>query len=148
MKIRVLINNPNRNTIVEKLTQAGFEITDDAKYTLSEDNFVLQEIIGKKDTNYVVIPINEVFYFESYNHDVYTITKSNTYKIREKLYHLESILDASVFIRINQSTILNRQSIKHISSTLGLRYVIKLVNDKELIVTRSYYYKFKEYIGI
>lgn len=146
MKIRCLIHE--NDEVIEKLKKAGFEISDEADLLLIDQSNIVDHFIGKKDNDHYVVLIEDILFFESIDRYIYLYTKNNKYQIKERLFELEIILDTQKYIRISNSAIINRRSIKKITPQIGSKFVLTMINDSKLVVTRNYYYKFKEFFKI
>ena len=73
--------------------------------------------------------------------------QNQEYKIKEKLYEIETILYEKNFIRINKSQVINKYGIKTIIPSFNSRINLVMKNDDILYVTRVYSSRFKEFIG-
>lgn len=148
MKVKIIAKKDKIKQLEASLIKGGFEIADEAPFTLIEENITVDTIIGKKDGSYFYISTKDIIFFESFGHEIYVETKDNRYRVKEKLYELEEILDNSLFFRINQSMIINKKAIKRITPSIGTKFKLSMINSITLEVTRNYYYKFKEFINI
>lgn len=97
--------------------------------------------LGKIGQRLVVVPVNEVAYFQANNKLVYLadITGSK-YIVDHTLEQLESILDPQIFFRINRKFIITHHSIHHIRPYVNsrLKVCLKDVSEKEeMIVSRE-----------
>ena len=104
------------------------------------------KIIGKTDSTIKPINPSEVLFVESYGNDVFCQTINDKYKIDSRLYEYAEKYKNLGFIQINKSYVLNINYITTIYPLLNMRYIVKLANDSELIVTRTYLKSFKERI--
>ena len=75
-------------------------------------------------------------------------TNSMKYKTKYRISQLEKLLPADRFIRISNSIIIKKNSIRRIKPTLSCRFYLTLTNGDAVDVTRTYYYKFKEFYGL
>ena len=75
-------------------------------------------------------------------------TKIMKYKTKYRIYQLEKLLPLDKFIRISNSIIIKKNSIRYIKPALNCRFYLTLTNGDVVDVTRTYYYKFKEFYGI
>ena len=55
---------------------------------------------------------------------------------------------AEKFLRVSNSVIVARAAIVRISPALSMKFTLTLSDKRRVDVTRSYYYTFKEYMGI
>lgn len=107
-------------------------------------------IMGKSEDHYVPIDINNVVFFSAYGNDTFAnIIDGKQYKIKYKLYELESEVLEKCFIRINKSQVVN---IKHIVKIIPMfkgKLILKIQGYKETIdISRNYIKEFKERIGM
>ena len=133
------------------LKSGGFEVSEEGDYIFYENNYSLNYIVGKaKDDSgdLVMLKFAEIFYFESFGHDIEVVSDKGTFSIQDKLYQLENGLPPQIFIRISQSVIVNRNNIKNISPGIGMHYFLTMKNGARVDVTRGYYYRFKGEVGI
>lgn len=93
----------------------------------------------------VFIDVNEIDYIESLNNTIYVRCGTIEYISRLKLY--EYLEEAEFLIRISKAVVVNINKIAEIRPSLNMKFKI-LVGNKWLEVNRSYYYDFKDKIGI
>lgn len=149
MKIRILLNTDKKEIYEKKLIEAGFIISEDSDVVITEDNYKNTFMFVKDEDNFhVKIDLNDVILFESNGSDISCHDMEKTYRVKERLYQLESTLDRDIFIRISNSAIINIRHIKKLIPTMGMKYIVVLKNNLKVEVTRNYYYKFKNFIGI
>ena len=148
MKIKLDVSKELYTGLYQKLTEAGFEISEDASLVLTESVENTEYISCKKDGNTHHIPEEEIVFVESMGHDVLIHTKSAVYKSGDRLWQLEKSLSPDVFLRISNSVIINTKEVKGIKSALSQKFVVTLSDGSRVDVTRSYYYIFKNKFGI
>jgi len=149
VKLKIRINNHETKKKIEDIFEKiGFEITEEADLIITEENPIIDTLIGKLQEVYYPILTENIILIESFGHDIYCETSEGIFKIKEKLKYLDYALDSNQFVRINKSMIVNKNKIKSVSATVGLKFKIVLVQNKVVYVNRTYYYIFKEFIGI
>ena len=146
MKVRLVVKNPEAMTA--KLKKHGIEVDQDAQFVLVEENIIIEQVMGKINDDFFPINVLDILYFESIDRFIYAHTKELTYKIKERLYELESILNNELFLRVSQGYIVNRYAILKINPMIGQKYMLHMKNNEKVTVTRNYYYKFREYFKI
>lgn len=104
-------------------------------------------IMGKDKESKVLIKIDNVYYFEGINKDVYCYTKDSGYLINERLYQLDDLLSNQGFVRISKSVVVNIMKVIKINPFFGGRLKLELDDGQELEVSRSYLDNFKRYIN-
>ena len=143
MRIKILTDNPKDDK--KTLDSNKFVIVDKDEthilIELSNDN-----ILGKK--NSIIKPINpsKVLYVESFGNDIFCHTEKDRYKIDSKLYEYVDEYSKLGFIQINKSCVININYITSIYPLVNMRYIVKLSNNDELFVTRTYLKAFKKRI--
>lgn len=149
IKVKLNVNQDNYQEYRERLEKAGFEVSEDAKLVLYEENYSMKTISGKKEDSIYFIDVNDIVYIQSYGHDIFAKTKDGEeYKIKENLTRLELYLDENLFIRISGSIIINIKCIKKVTPQLGLKFRVLLTNGEKVFVNRNYYYRFVEKFNI
>ncbi|MBP2649260.1 MAG: response regulator receiver protein [Firmicutes bacterium] len=98
--------------------------------------------------NYEILAYEDIIYFEAAGNNVYCLTATAKYRIKNKLYELETNLREQGFIRVGKSVLLNIMSVVEIIPWFGSRLLLKLKNNHELEVTRNYVKSFKEFLEL
>lgn len=148
MKIKLIASEENYEKLAQELSSMGVELSDSADLVLTEQNVVISHLIGKKGDEIYRINVSDVSHIESFAHDVIAYTDKDSFKISERLKTLTTILDPSSFIRISNSVIISVDHIKSIKPAFTQKFIVTMKNGARVDVTRSYYYIFKEFIGI
>ncbi len=145
MKIKLRLNYNKKEEVKDELYKMGVEINEDAELILTQEDYEGDTLRVKDDTDTVVINNSDILYIESVGKDIYVHTMKKTYETSQRIYMLEKILPREQFIRISNSVIIAKNSIKRIRPGLSQKFYLILKNDAYVDVTRTYYYKFKEY---
>lgn len=148
MRVRLKLNSNRRETTIKELEALGIEISEEADLILTEEGFREGELFCREGEERIPVSIEEILYIESLGKEVFVHTENHTYLTAMRLYVLEKALPAERFIRISNSVIISRNSIKKIRPALSQKFYLTLKNDAVVDVTRSYYVRFKEYFGI
>ncbi len=148
MKIKLSVSDDLYPMLLKKLTEAGFEITDNAELILSENKDSADYISCKKDGEIHHIAPADIVFIESMGHDIFIHTKNETFKSSDRLWQFEKSLNPEVFLRISNSVIINTKEVKGIKAALSQKFVVTLSDGSKVDVTRSYYYIFKNKFGI
>lgn len=90
---------------------------------------------------------NAIYYIESVDKRTYVYTKDNCYETKYRLYELEEILGA-YFVRCSKAMIVNLRKVKSVKSDIGGRLETTLLNDEEIIISRSYVKEIKRRLEI
>ena len=100
------------------------------------------------DENIVMIPLKDIFYFDAVDNRVFAYTKDKCYETKKKLFELEELLEGSFFIRISKNAIVNIKAIDHLSPEFNGRFVARLKNGEDIIISRGYVPDLKKKLGI
>jgi len=82
------------------------------------------------------------------NQKIYAATASGTYRLHQRLFELEEILDGRRFVRISNSEIVNLRKIKRLDTSMSGTILMYLQNDITTFVSRRYVSKIKKVLGI
>lgn len=107
-------------------------------------------VIGRNiHESYEIVPLEQVQHFEARGNYVFCVTASQAYRVKEKLFELESRLPRNRFIRVGKSHIVNINHVKEIIPWFGRRFVLKFIHSKqEIEVSKNYVKSLKEFLGI
>jgi DNA-binding LytR/AlgR family response regulator len=97
-----------------------------------------QTIVGKQGDRSHVIPLRDIFYFESVEEKVFCYTEKAVFETAYRLYELETILPKREFVRISKTSILNLRRVKSFRSGLSGRVETTLKNNEIVFISRSY----------
>lgn len=148
MKIQLMVSNNKYTELYKQLTALGFEIDDSAELILSEKNVYVEYLIGKQGDDIFRLDVKKITHIESFAHDIIAYSGGDEYKLSERLRRLEEILDPKDFIRVSNSAIVAVKHIKSIRPAFTQKFVLTMSDDSRVDVTRTYYYIFKESLGI
>ena len=148
MKVKLMVNPEHYDEIADKLNKAGITISENAEFILTERNASITYLIGKKNDEIYCLKTSDISHIESFAHKVIAYTSEGEFRINERLKTLSALLDPEVFIRISNSVIISTEHIKSIKPTFTQKFIITMRNGAVVDVTRTYYYIFKEFLGI
>jgi two-component system LytT family response regulator len=107
-----------------------------------------QRIVVKKGTNIVILPVNTIFYIEAFDDYVKIHMKDGFFLKKKTMSHYESTLEASQFVRVHRSYILNLQELTKIEPMEKDNHVALLKSGARIPLSQSGYVKLKEVLGI
>ena len=142
-----LMLDPN-DPIRAELQTMGIVDDSESEYLLVRRGTGVNYIAGKKDDQQFFLDVNDICFIESMGHDIFIHTSDGTYNSGDRLKALEQVLPADRFLRVSNSAIVNLKKIKRIESSLLQKFILHMTNGSKVDVTRSYYYIFRERIGI
>ena len=102
---------------------------------------------GAKGEKIYEIPIVDIFYIESVDNRTFIYSSKDNYEANLKLYEFEDLLKENNFLRISKSTILNIMKVSSIKPALNGRFLCKLTNGEDVIISRKYVSEFREFIS-
>jgi len=108
----------------------------------------INKIVIKSTNNVVVIPINDIIYFESEDDYVMIYTRTVKHLKHITMKVLEEQLDASKFIRIHRSYIINVDELTKIEKFGKDNYQVILAGNIKLSVSRSRYQELKQFLNL
>ena len=126
----------------------GIDIDDDAELILSEQNVTVSHLIARRSDEIYRLETKDISHIESFAHDIVAYCGEEEYRLSETLRRLEEILDPKEFIRVSNSVIVSVSHIKSIRPALSQKFMLTMKNGAKVDVTRTYYYIFKEFLGI
>lgn len=95
-----------------------------------------------------MIRVADIVRVFSANKQVYLSTEKEQFRIRERLYEMEKLLEGSKFVRISNSEIVNVRKIKRLNTGMTGTIKMQLRGDIETYVSRRYVTKIKQTLGI
>jgi DNA-binding LytR/AlgR family response regulator len=101
-------------------------------------------ITGTKDGVAAMIPLEQIFYFDSVENKTYLYVEKDVYQCDKKLYELEQLLKETTFVRISKSCILNAEKVIEVKAQLNGRLEVRLLNREKVLVSKHYIRDFKE----
>lgn len=105
-------------------------------------------IIGIKDGKSFVLDISKIYYVEAIDNKTFVYLKDDVYESRYKLYELENVLDRAKFLRCSKSMICNIRKIKNVKTSLNGRLDATMLNDEQIVISRSYVKELKKLLGM
>ena len=148
MKIRLMVSEEHYEEIADWLTSHGAEIDDTADLILSEKNVCASHLIGRNGEEIYRLRTADIIRIESFAHDIIAYTDAVKCRLSDPLRRLEEILDPQEFIRVSNSAIISISHIKSIRPSLSQKFVLTMSDGARVDVTRTYYYIFKDTLGI
>ena len=148
MRIKLRLNKTTQESIQGELTEKNIEISEESKLILTQEDYIGDTLECRDEEGIVIVNTENICYIESVGHDVYVYADNMQYKTRLRIYQLEKLLPPNQFIRVSNSIIIKKNSIRHLKPALSCKFYLTLINGDVVDVTRTYYYKFKEFYGI
>ena len=96
----------------------------------------LRKIVGHKGADLYLLDPAEIVTFQAEGELVHVITASQRYLANESLKALDEKLEKPRFRRIHRSTIINTDHIRKISPLSSKRWMLKMSNGVEVVVSK------------
>lgn len=100
------------------------------------------------DKGITMMPLKEIYYFESVDNKVFAYCKTEVYEVHRKLYELETDYESMDFLRISKSTIVHLPKISHLVPLFHGRFEAVLKNGEKIGISRQYVAMMKKKLGI
>lgn len=146
MDIEISIDN---DFITPKIIIKTSKITpevDNIIKKLNENNYNI--LCGFIDDKVQILNQNDIISIYSNDGKTFALTSNKEYRLKQRLYELEELLDKRFFVRISKSEIINLKMIDSLDlNFIGTIYV-KFKNGTNTYVSRRYVKKIKEILGI
>ena len=91
--------------------------------------------------------LTQIYYIESVDKRTFVYTRDDCFESRDRLYELEAKL-GMYHVRISKSMIVNLRKIRNVRAEPGGRMVAVLLNDEQVVISRSYVRDIKRRLGI
>lgn len=150
MKVRLAVSPERYEPLRAQLGAHGIEVDDSAELVLSEMGRFAETLAVRERAGGVraLLPVEEIVSIETLGREVVVYARGRCWQTGERLYRLAARLDPDRFLRVSQSTVVNRAAVREITPTLFMRFILTLSDGRRVDVTRTYYYLFKESFGI
>lgn len=109
------------------------------KYIL-EQSSVRSKVTFYKGNQEFYFPLDDILFFETEDEHVYAHTVDDAYRIRYRLYELETMLPGN-FVRAAKSTIVNTAQVYSITRNLTASSLIQFTNSHKQVYVSRYYYQ-------
>jgi len=106
--------------------------------TDSEEKEKTQRLVIKEKGQIIFIPLDDIIWLEAYDYYVKVHLSNRFFLIRQSLKKLQDRLRSWKFIRIHKSFIINQACVREIKKGNNGDYIVKLNNNIELKVSRTY----------
>jgi len=105
-------------------------------------------VVVKKGQNIVVLPVQKIHYFEAFDDYVKVYTVDGFYLKKKTMAFFEKTLDASQFVRVHRSYLLNLQELTRIEPMEKDNHVALLKSGTRIPLSQAGYSKLKSVLGI
>jgi len=97
----------------------------------------LRRLIARDENRFVVVPVEQVVWFEGDGNYVRLHCGRDVYRVRATMGGLESRLDPAIFCRTHRSTIVNLNHVRDFAHVVHGDYQVRLSDGAEVTLTGS-----------
>jgi DNA-binding LytR/AlgR family response regulator len=97
-----------------------------------------------KDEKQYRIALSDILYVEAVDDKCFVYLTDDCYESRKRLYEFEELLPSENYLRISKSVVVNLMKIEQIRPALNGRFLCRLCNGEDVIVSRKYVPEMKE----
>lgn len=137
MKIRLEIDPTAEEEVIIRCRELNENVTNIQK-AINDIANKKQRFEFYKDDKEFFFSLDDILFFDTEDNGISAHTKNDVYKVKYKLYELETILPRT-FIRVSKSTILNISQIYSLDWSITSSSVVTFRNThKQVYVSRRY----------
>ncbi len=105
-------------------------------------------VVVKKGSNIIIIPVNQIYYFEAYDDYVKIYTKEGMHLKKKTMSYFEGLLDAAQFVRVHRSYMINLQELTRIEPMEKDNHIALLKSGAQIPLSQSGFTRLKSVLGI
>ena len=103
---------------------------------------------AKDNEGEVLLEVNEIFRLQKIDRKYYAISQEGQFVVNKTIQELEKALDPQLFVRVNRSTIINLNYLKNYAFWENEKYIVRLKDGSEFVMSRNRYNKIKEQLSL
>lgn len=146
MKIKLLLHKPLKEPEIHICFAEYNEEIEQLKQTVEQAvNFTIS---GYTENGVELLVADSIIRIYTEGQNVFAATEQGVYRLHQRLYELEAMLQEHHFIRISNSEMVNIRKIKHLDTSVTGTIRIYLKGDMESYVSRRNVSKLKKALGI
>ncbi len=107
----------------------------------------VERLAVRSNGKVTLVPVREIEWIDAEGDQVRIHVGKTWHLVRETMSNLEDLLDASRFLRIHRSTIVNLEKVKELQPFFHGEYVVVLHNGTTLKLSRGYRDRLKAHLG-
>lgn len=135
MKVRVeRVEQQTQEEVVLCCVELNEDFRDVRDYALSKGNTITVFLEREQHQ----LPVHEILYMEAVGERVFVYTKEQIYEVKYRLYEMEQRMNERLFVRISKSVLMNIDCVLSIRPALNGRYLARMKNGEELMISRQY----------
>lgn len=132
--IRNVLSKQEEQIIIECVEMTK-EFKDIRDYCLAKNNFLTgyTQVSSQQQ-----ISVKDILYIEAVGENVFAYTHDKVLELKKRLYELEEELAPYQFIRCSKSFLICLLKVDSIRPALNGRYLARMENNEEVIISRKY----------
>lgn len=135
MKVNIeVIDKTQEEQALLQCHEISKDITEIADFIKSKD----ATLLGYENERIYQVALDDIYYVEAVDNRVFACLEKHVYELKCKLYEFETLYNDRRFFRCSKSVIVNLMKINCIKPALNGRFIAKLVNGEEIIISRQY----------
>lgn len=146
MKIKLIIDKKYAEPEIHICNEEKNDETDKLAQLVSQA--VNTTITGYTNHGVEILTCASIIRIYTENQKIYAATANGIYRLQQRLFELEEILDGRWFIRISNSEIVNLRKIKNLDTSVTGTILMYLQSDIKTFVSRRYVAKIKKVLGV
>lgn len=95
-----------------------------------------RRVVGRKGDDYFLLSLDEVLAFRAEGELVWIIARQRRLLASHTLHELEARLEGTQFRRIHRNALINVDHVRKMSAMSSQRWLVTMINDMELIVSK------------
>ncbi len=134
---------------IDRLNEVLDEIGEIRKTQKEKEAKEVKKFSVKKGQEMVLIPLDEILFFERANREVLLNTRDEAYRVNKSLMDIENDLPSNIFLRTHKSFIVNKNKIKKINVVGNKSFQIQFFySDKDAVLNRHKYDDVIKYLSV
>ena len=129
------VETPEEEQVVLACMEKTKDFCEIEQYALSVGDKVT---VSGKDKALLNIRKEDILYMESVGELVFAYTKRDVYEMKMRLYEIEEEFQDHHFIRCSKSMIINLNQVDSVRPAINGRFLAKMDNEEEVIISRQY----------
>jgi len=123
--------------VVARAATMAAEAEEGSAVDAEDASAFLRRLIARDENRFVVVPVEQVVWFEGDGNYVRLHCGPDVYRVRATMGGLESRLDPSIFCRTHRSTIVNLNHVRDFAHVVHGDYQVRLSDGAEVTLTGS-----------
>lgn len=146
MDIEIKIDSCIEETKVLIITK---EVDEEIKALLGRMQAVgRRKVAGYLDDLLYLLDPSEINYFYAQNQNVFAKTDKGTYRVKSRLFELETDLRGANFLRVSNAVVANMDRLRNLEMTLNGTILLKFMCGDVEYSSRRYAVRIKEYLKL